>query len=46
VELNTKAAVPEWGGQEAFAMEEDPAELTEEGYRYFRARQTEYYLIR
>ncbi|MFL5416220.1 MAG: M24 family metallopeptidase [Myxococcales bacterium] len=46
VELNTKAAVPEWDGQEAFAMEEDPAELTEDGYRFFRPRQTEYYLIR
>jgi Xaa-Pro aminopeptidase len=46
IELNTKAAVPEWGGQEVFAMEEDPAELTEDGYRFFRPRQTEYYLIR
>jgi Xaa-Pro aminopeptidase len=46
VELNTKAAVPEWGGQEASAMEEDPAELTDDGYRFFRPRQTEYYLIR
>ena len=46
VELNTKAAVPEWGGQEAFAMEEDPAELTSDGYRFFRPRQTEYYLIK
>jgi len=45
VELNTKAAVPEWGGQEVFAMEEDPAELTSEGYRFFRPRQTQYYLI-
>jgi Xaa-Pro dipeptidase len=45
VELNTKAAVPEWGGQEAFAMEEDPAELTDDGYRFFRPRQTDYYLI-
>jgi Xaa-Pro dipeptidase len=45
IELNTKAAVPEWGGQEVFAMEEDPAELTSDGYRFFRPRQTQYYLI-
>ena len=46
VELNTSGPVPEWGGQEAFAMAEDPAELTEDGYRFFTPRQTAYYLIR
>ena len=46
VELNTSAPAPEWDGQEVFAMEEDPAELTEQGYRFFRPRQTAYSLIR
>ena len=45
VELNTRAAVPEWGGQQTFAMQEDPAELTLDGYRLFRPRQTAYYLV-
>ena len=45
VELNTRTPAAEWGGQEVFAMQEDPAELTEQGYRFFRERQTRYYLI-
>jgi Xaa-Pro aminopeptidase len=46
VELNTRTAVPEWDGQDVFAMQEDPAELTDEGYRFFVPRQTAFYLIK
>jgi Xaa-Pro aminopeptidase len=46
VELNTRAKVAEWDGQEVFAMEEDPAELTTEGYRFFGPRQTAFFLLR
>jgi len=46
IELNTALAVPEWGGQKVFFMEEDPAYLTDEGYRFFRPRQESFYLIR
>ncbi|MCG6928517.1 MAG: M24 family metallopeptidase [Acidobacteria bacterium] len=46
IELNTAIAVPEWDGQKVFIMEEDPAYLTDEGYRFFRPRQETFYLIR
>jgi len=45
IELNTKTAVPEWDGQEVFIMQEDPAYLTTEGWRFFRPRQEALYLI-
>jgi Xaa-Pro dipeptidase len=45
VELNTSVAVPEWDGQKVVFMEEDPAYLTDEGYRLFRPRQESFYLI-
>ncbi len=45
IELNTRAPVPEWDGQEVFAMAEDPAYLTDEGWRFFVPRQEAYYLI-
>ncbi len=45
VELNTSLAVPEWDGQEVFAMEEDTAWLSGEGYVFFRPRQTSLYLV-
>ena len=45
VELNTASAIPEWGGQKIFVMMEDDAYLTDEGYKFFRPRQTAYYLI-
>lgn len=45
IELNTKAPIPEWDGQEVFIMQEDPARLTDEGYRFFRPRQEHFYLI-
>jgi Xaa-Pro aminopeptidase len=46
IELNTKTKVPEWGGQEVFAMQEDPAWLGDDGWHFFVPRQEEYYLIR
>jgi len=45
IELNTRTAVPEWDGQEVFIMQEDPAYLTPEGWRFFRPRQEALYLI-
>jgi len=46
IELNTKTGIPEWGGQEIYVMAEDPAYLTEDGWRFFRPRQEEWYLVR
>ncbi|WNG43992.1 M24 family metallopeptidase [Archangium minus] len=45
IELNTRTPAPEWDGQEVFAMAEDPAYLTDEGWRFFVPRQEAYYLI-
>ena len=45
IELNTKTPVEEWDGQEVFIMQEDPAHLTAEGWRFFRPRQEGLYLI-
>jgi len=45
IELNTRTPVPEWDGQEVFALQEDPAWLTPEGWRFFVPRQEAYYLI-
>jgi Xaa-Pro aminopeptidase len=46
IELNTTTAVAEWGGQKVTIMMEDDAYLTKEGMKWFRPRQTEFYLIR
>lgn len=46
VELNTRAAVPEWGGQEVFMMEEDPAWLDADGYHVFAEQQQRLFLVR
>ncbi len=46
IELNSLTAVPEWDGQEVYIMMEDPAHLTDDGYRFFRPRQDSFYLIR
>jgi Xaa-Pro aminopeptidase len=46
IELNTRTAVPEWDGKEVYIMQEDPAYLTEDGWRFFRPRQETLYLIR
>jgi Xaa-Pro dipeptidase len=45
VELNAQTAVPEWGGQKVYVMGEDDAYLTDDGYKFFLPRQTEFYLI-
>lgn len=41
-----ESAPPEWDGQKVFVMEEDPAHLTPDGYRFFRPRQERSYLVR
>ena len=45
IELNTSTLVPEWGGQKVTIMMEDDAYLTKEGMKWFRPRQTAFYLI-
>jgi Xaa-Pro dipeptidase len=45
IELNTITPVPEWGGQQVSVMEEDPAWLSDEGWKLFAPRQEAYYLI-
>jgi Xaa-Pro aminopeptidase len=45
IELNTRTPVEEWGGQEVYIMQEDPAWLTADGWRFFRPRQERLYLI-
>jgi Xaa-Pro dipeptidase len=46
IELNSVTAVPEWDGQKVFVMEEDPAYLTAEGWKFFVPRQTEWYVVK
>jgi hypothetical protein len=46
MELNTSTPVPEWGGQAATMMAEDPVYLTPEGWKFFRPRQEALYLVR
>ena len=46
IELNTSTPVAEWGGQKVTIMLEDDAYLTAQGMRWFRPRQTSFYLIR
>ena len=45
IELNTKTAVPEWDGQKVYVMQEDPAYLTDEGWKFFVPRQEKFYTI-
>ena len=45
VELNTRTAIPEWGGQKIYVMSEDDAYLTDDGYKFFQPRQTEFYVV-
>src|ERR1041384_6459995 len=45
IELITSTPVPEWGGQKVTIMMEDDAYLTKEGMKWFRPRQTAFYLI-
>lgn len=46
IELNSVTAVPEWDGQKVYVMEEDPAYLTAQGWKFFVPRQTEWYLVK
>ena len=46
IELNTQTPVAEWDGQKVYAMEEDPAYLTDQGWKFFVPRQESFYLIR
>jgi len=46
IELNTSTPVSEWGGQKVTIMMEDDAYMTSEGFKWFRPRQTQFYLIR
>jgi Xaa-Pro dipeptidase len=46
MELNSQTAVPEWDGQKVFVMEEDPAYLTAEGWKFFVPRQSEWYVVK
>ncbi|WP_426753534.1 M24 family metallopeptidase [Myxococcus sp. Y35] len=45
IELNTATPVPEWDGQKVFVMMEDPAYLTDEGWKFFVPRQESFYLL-
>ncbi len=45
VELNSETPVSEWDGQKVFVTMEDDAYLTDEGYKFFRPRQTSFYLV-
>jgi Xaa-Pro aminopeptidase len=46
IELNTSTPVPEWGGQKVVIMQEDPACLTETGWKFFVPRQEKFYLVK
>jgi Xaa-Pro dipeptidase len=46
IELNTKTAIPEWGGEPVFVMMEDDAWLDSDGWKFFQPRQTEWFLIK
>jgi Xaa-Pro aminopeptidase len=46
IELNTSTPVAEWHGQKVTIMMEDDAYLTKDGMKWFRPRQTEFYVIR
>jgi Xaa-Pro dipeptidase len=46
IELNSSTTVPEWNNQKVTIIAEDDAHMTESGYKFFRPRQTEFYLIK
>lgn len=46
IELNTLTPVPEWDGQKVFVMMEDDAYLTDTGYKFFRPRQEQFFLVK
>ena len=45
IELNTRTPVPEWNDEGVYVMLEDPAYLTDEGWKFFRPRQEAFYII-
>ena len=45
IELNTASEIPEWDGKKVWMMQEDPAYLTPEGYRFFVPRQEKLYVV-
>lgn len=45
IELNTSTPVAEWSGQKVTIMMEDDAYLTKDGMKWFRPRQTAFYVI-
>ena len=45
IELNTSTPVAEWDDEKVFVMLEDPAYLTDEGWKFFRPRQEAFYVI-
>ena len=46
IELNTSTPVPEWSGQKVTIMMEDDTYLSTDGMKWFRPRQTQFYVIR
>ena len=46
IELNTRTPLPEWDNEKVTIMAEDPAYLTDEGWKFVRPRQEEFYVIR
>ena len=46
IELNTSTPVSEWDGQKVTIMMEDDAYLTKDGMKWFRPRQTAFYVIK
>ena len=46
IELNVRAAVPEWGGQEVVIALEQDASFTKSGARFLDERQTRLHLIK
>ena len=45
IELNTRTLVPDWENEAVYIMLEDPAYLTDEGWKFFRPRQEKFYLV-
>lgn len=45
IELNTASEIPEWDGKKVRMMQEDPAYLTRDGYRFFVPRQEGLYIV-
>jgi len=46
IELNTETPIADLNGQRVIVAGEDPAYLTDEGWKFFVPRQTQCYLIK